>query len=92
MPEAAQSSTPFARTIRLYRICSILQVDGGRSRLSRACLCYTSTNRAFKSSIERADTMFDRVKKANHPRGWDAKPRDLNRDGTCSRVSLAATQ
>ncbi len=38
------------------------------------------------------DTVFDRVKKANHPRGWDAKPRDLNRDGICSRVSLAATQ
>ena len=30
-------------------ICSILQVGGGRSRLSWACLCYTSTDRAFKS-------------------------------------------
>ncbi len=41
-------------------------------------------------TIYREDTR--QVKRAYHPRGWDAKPRDLSRDEACSRVSLAATR
>lgn len=63
-------------------------------------LSYTAERSEFLLHLDKSrtqvpsrmtDKAIDRVKRANHLRRWGAKPRDLGRDGVCSRVSLAAT-
>ncbi len=46
---------------------------------------------SLKSSIQNADTYPHKVKKANHPKGWDAKPRDPIWEVHLPRVRLVAT-
>ncbi len=50
-----------------------------------------SPEASLKSSIQNADTYPHKVKKANHPKGWDAKPRDLIWEARFPRVCLVAT-
>lgn len=69
---------------------SLISVVCGFVRAFNANSCYTPACQETSASRSIVETLAGA--KANHPKGWDAKPRDPCRDEVRSRVSLAATR